>query len=142
MRTFELGILVAASLVGCGGSSSSGGDGGDGDGAGPDAYEGPVIPPGDPGAADLQLEVHGDQGRHPISPLIYGINGGDDIAASRYRLLRMGGNRLTAYNWEGLWPITLVAGNVGPDAGALGGALLPLHANFAPDQDLFLKVEP
>ena len=49
---------------------------------------------------------------------------------------------LTAYNWEGLWPITLVAGNVGPDAGALGGALLPLHANFAPDQDLFLKVEP
>ena len=49
---------------------------------------------------------------------------------------------LNAYNWEGLWPVTLVAGNVGPDAGALGGALLPLHAHFAPDQDLFLKVEP
>ena len=48
---------------------------------------------------------------------------------------------LKAYNWEGLWPVSLVAGNVGPDAGALGGALLPLHANFAPDQDLFLKVE-
>jgi len=26
-----------------------------------------------------------------------------------------------------------------PDAGALGGALLPLHANFAPDRDLFIK---
>ena len=25
-------------------------------------------------------------------------------------------------------------------AGALGGALLPLYANFAPDRDLFLKL--
>jgi predicted NBD/HSP70 family sugar kinase len=47
---------------------------------------------------------------------------------------------LKRYNWEGLWPTTVIAGNVGPDARALGGALLPLHANFAPDQDLFLKV--
>ena len=47
---------------------------------------------------------------------------------------------LKRYNWEGLWPATVYAGNVGPDASALGGALLPLHANFAPDQDLFLKV--
>jgi predicted NBD/HSP70 family sugar kinase len=43
------------------------------------------------------------------------------------------------YNWEGLWPANVIAGNVGPDARALGGALMPLHANFAPDQDLFLK---
>jgi predicted NBD/HSP70 family sugar kinase len=49
---------------------------------------------------------------------------------------------LQGYNWEGLWPVNLVAGNIGPDAGALGGALLPLHGNFAPDRDLFLKVEP
>lgn len=47
---------------------------------------------------------------------------------------------LAHYNWEGLWPTQLVAGTTGPDARALGGALLPLHANFAPDQDLFLKV--
>lgn len=47
---------------------------------------------------------------------------------------------LTRYNWEGLWPANVIAGNVGPDARALGGALMPLHANFAPDQDLFLKV--
>jgi predicted NBD/HSP70 family sugar kinase len=46
---------------------------------------------------------------------------------------------LTQYNWEGLWPARLIAGEVGPDARALGGALMPLHANFAPDQDLFLK---
>jgi predicted NBD/HSP70 family sugar kinase len=47
---------------------------------------------------------------------------------------------LAGYNWEGLWPATLLEGSIGPDARALGGALLPLHANFAPDRDLFLKV--
>ncbi|OIQ69944.1 hypothetical protein GALL_484480 [mine drainage metagenome] len=47
---------------------------------------------------------------------------------------------LTRYNWEGLWSANVIAGQVGPDARALGGALMPLHANFAPDQDLFLKV--
>jgi hypothetical protein len=46
---------------------------------------------------------------------------------------------LAQYSWEGLWPARLIAGEVGPDARALGGALMPLHANFAPDQDLFLK---
>lgn len=50
------------------------------------------------------------------------------------------GQALQRYNWEGLWPANVIAGNVGPDARALGGALMPLHANFAPDQDLFLKV--
>ncbi|MES2482004.1 MAG: ROK family protein [Pseudomonadota bacterium] len=47
---------------------------------------------------------------------------------------------LRAYNWEGLQaPPQLVAGSIGSDARALGGALLPLHASFAPDRDLFLK---
>lgn len=46
---------------------------------------------------------------------------------------------LTHYSWEGLWPVKVVQGKVGPDAGALGGALLPLHAHFAPDHGLFLK---
>jgi len=46
---------------------------------------------------------------------------------------------IRAYNWEGLWSANVIAGEVGPDARALGGALLPLHANFAPDRDLFLK---
>ena len=49
---------------------------------------------------------------------------------------------LARYNWEGLWPGTLLAGSIGPDARALGGAWLPLHSNFAPDRDLFLKVSP
>lgn len=56
------------------------------------------------------------------------------------RLIEQTTAALQRYNWEGLWPASVLAGNVGPDAGALGGALLPLHANFAPDQDLFLKV--
>jgi len=38
-----------------------------------------------------------------------------------------------------LWRANLIAGEVGPDARALGGELMPLHANFAPDRDLFLK---
>ncbi len=47
---------------------------------------------------------------------------------------------LATYDWEGLYPATLVAGSIGSDARALGGALLPLHENFAPDRDIFLKV--
>lgn len=48
---------------------------------------------------------------------------------------------LQRYNWEGLpTPPKLLKGSIGSDARALGGALLPLHACFAPDRDLFLKV--
>jgi predicted NBD/HSP70 family sugar kinase len=42
-------------------------------------------------------------------------------------------------NWEGVNAPQLLPGTIGADAGALGGALLPLHANFAPDRDLFIK---
>jgi len=56
------------------------------------------------------------------------------------RLIEATQAALKNYNWEGLWVANVIAGNVGPDARALGGALMPLHANFAPDQDLFLKV--
>ena len=55
------------------------------------------------------------------------------------RLIDATDEALRRYNWEGLWPATLVAGSIGTDARALGGALLPLHENFAPDRDLFLK---
>jgi predicted NBD/HSP70 family sugar kinase len=47
---------------------------------------------------------------------------------------------MAAYNWEGLHAQPrLELGSIGSDARALGGALLPLHACFAPDHDLFLK---
>jgi predicted NBD/HSP70 family sugar kinase len=55
------------------------------------------------------------------------------------RLIAATQDALQTYDWEGLWPATLVAGSIGSDARALGGALLPLHANFAPDRDVFLK---
>ncbi|WP_342593244.1 ROK family transcriptional regulator [Ramlibacter agri] len=48
---------------------------------------------------------------------------------------------LAGYDWEGVARPQLWAGSIGSDARALGGALLPLYANFAPDRDLFLKLE-
>ncbi|MES2717588.1 MAG: ROK family transcriptional regulator [Pseudomonadota bacterium] len=44
------------------------------------------------------------------------------------------------YSWEGVTRPALLPGTIGSDARALGGALLPLHANFSPDRDLFLKI--
>ena len=55
------------------------------------------------------------------------------------RLISATENALATYDWEGLWPATVVAGSMGSDARAIGGALLPLHENFAPDRDVFLK---
>jgi hypothetical protein len=36
----------------------------------------------------------------PISPLIYGLNSTDEIATTKPTVIRSGGNRLTAHNWE------------------------------------------
>jgi predicted NBD/HSP70 family sugar kinase len=47
---------------------------------------------------------------------------------------------LARYSWEGVSKPQLMAGSIGSDARALGGALLPLYANFTPDRELFLKV--
>lgn len=44
------------------------------------------------------------------------------------------------YSWEGVSRPIVLAGTIGSDARAIGGALLPLYANFAPDRDLFLKL--
>ena len=55
-------------------------------------------------------------------------------------LLAHSARAMAAYSWEGVTQPTLLAGTIGSDARALGGALLPLYANFAPDRDLFLKL--
>ena len=47
---------------------------------------------------------------------------------------------LPRYSWEGVTAPALLPGSIGSDARALGGALLPLYAAFAPDRELFLKV--
>ena len=48
---------------------------------------------------------------------------------------------LDRYSWEGVARPQVLAGAIGADARAIGGALLPLYANFAPDRDLFLKLD-
>lgn len=48
---------------------------------------------------------------------------------------------LARYSWEGVVRPPILPGVIGSDARAIGGALLPLHANFSPDQSLFLKME-
>jgi hypothetical protein len=47
---------------------------------------------------------------------------------------------LDRYDWEGVARSSVLEGTIGSDARAMGGALLPLYANFAPDRDLFLKL--
>ncbi len=48
---------------------------------------------------------------------------------------------LDPYDWQGVARPDLLPGTIGSDARAIGGALLPLYANFAPDRDLFLKAD-
>jgi hypothetical protein len=61
---------------------------------------GPPVDAGDPGQVDVTFDVHSDQGVHAISPYIYGVNDGSQLAASHATIVRTGGNRLTAFNWE------------------------------------------
>ena len=46
---------------------------------------------------------------------------------------------LAHFNFDGIHQPQILAGRVGSHARALGGALLPLHAQFFPDKDIFLK---
>ena len=68
--------------------------------AGPPPPIGTPLTPGDPGATDVKLTIRSDTATHAISPYIYGTNGARDLATNRQTLVRSGGNRMTAYNWE------------------------------------------
>jgi len=61
--------------------------------------------------------------------------------ALRARLIASMESALDRHSWEGVARPAVLAGTIGSDARAIGGALLPLYANFAPDRDLFLKLE-
>ena len=54
-------------------------------------------------------------------------------------LLAATSTALDRCNWEGVTRPQILPGAIGSDARAIGAAMLPLHANFAPDRDLFLK---
>ncbi|MFN0063078.1 MAG: glycoside hydrolase family 44 protein [Myxococcaceae bacterium] len=60
----------------------------------------PPVEPDNPGPVDVTFSVRSDTGVRPISPLIYGINGGGQLANTGAGLVRLGGNRWTAWNWE------------------------------------------
>ncbi len=51
------------------------------------------------------------------------------------------GSSLASYSWEGISPPEVLLGTIGADARAMGGALLPLYSSFAPDRELFLKLD-
>jgi predicted NBD/HSP70 family sugar kinase len=46
---------------------------------------------------------------------------------------------LQHYRFDGMHQPELLSGRVGAHARAMGGALLPLHSQFFPDKDIFLK---
>jgi hypothetical protein len=48
-------------------------------------------------------------------------------------------DRVERLNRRGLTPFDIVAGTVGADARALGGAMLPILANFTCDPQVLLK---
>jgi predicted NBD/HSP70 family sugar kinase len=48
---------------------------------------------------------------------------------------------LQSYSWEGSSQPDVLLGAIGADARAMGGALLPLYSSFAPDRELFLKLD-
>jgi predicted NBD/HSP70 family sugar kinase len=54
-------------------------------------------------------------------------------------LIKATREKLKLYNLEGLQPPAVMAGVVGSHARAIGGALLPLHTQFFPLKDIFLK---
>jgi len=75
-----------------------------GDAGGADSWSAPEVgapvEPGSPGQVDLTFQIQASQGAHPISLYIYGVNDGTKAAAAHATIVRTGGNRLTAYNWE------------------------------------------
>lgn len=46
------------------------------------------------------ITVTPSEGHKAVSPYIYGVNSGVDLSAVSAKSFRLGGNRLSAYNWE------------------------------------------
>lgn len=50
--------------------------------------------------APIEITVTPSEGHKAISPYIYGVNSGVDLGAVSAKSFRLGGNRMSAYNWE------------------------------------------
>lgn len=60
-----------------------------------------AITPDNPGGGTVQFTVNSEQGRHAISPYIYGMNFFNGSTLDNpVTLDRLGGNRWSGYNWE------------------------------------------
>jgi hypothetical protein len=85
-----MATLTATLAAACGGSSSP---------AGPTTASPSAAPPAPP--FSVRFTIDSGANVHPISPYIYGMNQADWSGRARHLTLgRLGGNRLTAYNWE------------------------------------------
>ncbi len=51
-------------------------------------------------AIPVQYHINTSEDRKPISPLIYGTNGQSEDSEENITARRLGGNRMTSYNWE------------------------------------------
>ncbi len=78
---------LALLLPACGSDKSPTNDGGGNDGGGQDTI-----------TATVRVDIATDQDRAPISPFVYGSN--QDYSGLKWTIRRLGGNRLTGYNWE------------------------------------------
>lgn len=103
-RSSLLSLSSLILLLGCVGDgddgpvTGSGGGGGAGGGSGGAGGNGgsTTVAPGGPVTFTIDSSV-----TRPISPYIYGTNSGDFTKEAKgLTLARLGGNRLTAYNWE------------------------------------------
>ena len=98
------GMTATGAALGNTGGTNSGTGGQTSSDAGlPDAGDimlGPIMEPGDAGPSDVKLTIRADMAQHPISTLIYGTNGAPEIDSTHQTVIRSGGNRMTAYNWE------------------------------------------
>lgn len=50
--------------------------------------------------ASADITVYPNEGHKSISPYIYGVNSGVDLSTVSAKSFRLGGNRMTTYNWE------------------------------------------
>jgi hypothetical protein len=104
---------------------------------GPDTWPDTYIEPDVIVEGEVTFTIRSDEPVGPISPYIYGANFPDLSGTGRYlTLVRMGGNRLTAYNWE------TNASNAGSDWSYqsddyLGGGDTPGGAVRLPAQEAF-----
>jgi hypothetical protein len=105
----------------------------DGGGSRPDGSAlpdtGTPIEAGSPGMQDITFTITSNQRAQSISPYIYGVNDGSKAAAAHATIVRTGGNRLTAFNWENN------ASNAGSDYMFENDDFLCSNATCTPNDD-------